>query len=59
MRGVRYFTPNIKMHPAFGETLIAADTAGVKVVAVDCGVVPEGLEIREFVPVVLNSMEDF
>ncbi len=36
MKDVRYFTPNIKTHPAFGEALVAAAKAGVFVTALDC-----------------------
>ena len=51
MRGIRYFTPNIKTHPAFGEALAAAEAAGVKVTALDCVVTLDGLEIKDFVPI--------
>jgi len=46
MRGVRYFTPNDKTHAAFGEALREAAAAGVKVVALDCIVTPDRLEIN-------------
>ena len=36
MSDVLYFTPNNKMHPAFGEALVAAKQAGVKIFAIDC-----------------------
>ena len=51
MRGVRYFSPNDKTHQAFGEALAAADASGVKVVALDCEVSENSLDIAEFVPV--------
>ena len=54
MRGVRYFSPNTKMHPAFGETLAAAEAAGVKVVALDCEVWPDGFCIGNPVAVKLR-----
>jgi len=53
MRGVGYFTPNIKMHPKFGEALSSAEFAGVKVVALDCEVAANSLEIGSFVQVKL------
>ena len=53
MRGVKYFAPNSKMHPAFAEALVAARAAGVEVFALDCAVTPDSLEIRDYVPVKL------
>jgi len=53
MRGVDYFTPNIKMHPKFGEALSSAESAGVKVIALDCDVKPNSLKIGNFVRVKL------
>jgi sugar fermentation stimulation protein A len=38
MRGVRYFAPNDRTHPAFGDALRAAARAGVRVAALDCRV---------------------
>ncbi len=51
MRGVKYFTPNTRMHAAFAEALAVAASAGVKVVALDCYVQPDSMVIRELVPV--------
>ena len=45
MSDVRYFTPNNKTHPAFGEALIAAEKAGVRVIALDCLVKEDTLKI--------------
>jgi sugar fermentation stimulation protein A len=53
MSNVRYFTPNNKTHPAFGEALVAAEKAGVKIVAVDCVVTKNSLTINSSVPVKL------
>ncbi|MCL2166182.1 MAG: DNA/RNA nuclease SfsA [Clostridiales bacterium] len=58
MRGVRYFTPNRKMHPAFGEALAAAARAGVKVSAWDCDVTKDSLTIRQSVPVRYSAESD-
>ncbi|MBA4701745.1 MAG: DNA/RNA nuclease SfsA [Ruminococcus sp.] len=54
MKGVRYFTPNVDTHPEFGEALKAAKAAGVKVLAYDCRVTPESIELDEPVPAVLG-----
>lgn len=55
MKGARYFTPNVDTHPEFGEALKAAKAAGVKVLAYDCMVTPESIELDAPVPVVLGS----
>ncbi|MGC4018342.1 MAG: A/G-specific adenine glycosylase [Muricomes sp.] len=55
MRDVRYFTPNIETHPEFGEALKAARAAGVKILAYDCRVTPQSIELNEPVPVVLGN----
>ena len=51
MSDVRYFTPNNTIHPAFGEALLAARAAGVRVAALDCVVMEDSLRIGEAVPV--------
>ena len=53
MGNVRYFTPNIVTHPAFGEALTAAAAAGVRALAFDCGVTPSSITIGKPVPVKL------
>lgn len=53
MEQVKDFAPNDDTHPAFGEALRAAAEAGVQVVAVNCRVAPDSLEIIGRVPVVL------
>jgi A/G-specific adenine glycosylase/sugar fermentation stimulation protein len=55
MKDVRYFTPNMDTHPAFGEALKAAQEAGVHVVAYDCQVTSDTVSIAEEVPVVLSD----
>ena len=55
MGGALYFSPNNKTHPAFGETLAAAADSGVSVVALDCAVEPDRMEIRDYVPVLLQK----
>ena len=51
MNGVRYFTPNDKMHAAFGQALREAAAAGVHVAALDCVVEPDRLEIGKEIPI--------
>lgn len=53
MEGMRCFSPNDATHPAFGDALRKAVKAGVHVLAVECHVTPETLEITREVPVVL------
>lgn len=51
MKGVNSFSPNRVTHPAFGDALAAAESAGVKVLAVDCLVTENSMEIDSFIPV--------
>ena len=51
MKDVRYFTPNVKTHAVFGETLVAAERAGVKILAFDCEVTEDSLKIGKPVEV--------
>ena len=53
MEDVTDFAPNDDTHPAFGTALREAAKAGVQVVAVNCHVTPDSLEILGPVPVVL------
>ena len=55
MKGVRYFTPNMDTHPAFCEALKSAKAAGVNILAYDCRVSGDQIEIADPVPVVLES----
>ena len=55
MRGVHYFIPNYATHPGFGEALAAAGESGVRIIALDCIVGPDTLEINDFVPVRLGD----
>ena len=57
MKGVRYFTPNMDTHPAFGEALKQAAANGVHVVAYDCQVSETEIQIADAVPVVLDHPE--
>ncbi len=50
MKGVKSFSPNKKMHPRFAEVLNLAQEAGVKILAKDCIVTPDSIEIDSDVP---------
>ena len=51
MKGVRYFTPNRKTHPAFADALTEAVRNGVEVLAVNCLVREDELRIHQPIPV--------
>ena len=53
MKGVRFFMPNDATDPAFGKALRYAAGQGVKVLAAECRVTPETVEISKPVTVVL------
>ena len=53
MEDVTDFAPNDVTHPAFGAALREAAAAGVEVVAFNCWVTPDSLEIIGRIPVVL------
>ena len=55
MERARYFTPNERTHPAFAVALREAAEAGVQVHAYTCRVTPDGMEMAEPVPVVLEE----
>ena len=55
MKDVKYFTPNMATHAAFGEALKEASEAGVKVLAYDCEVTKESIEIGKQVDVYLGD----
>lgn len=57
MKGVKYFVPNWDTHAAFGEALVKARKAGVEILAVDCDVTHDSLEIADMVPVYLEERE--
>lgn len=45
MKGVTLFCPNDEMHAAFGEALRSAKECGVNILAMDCIVTPESIEL--------------
>ena len=53
MENVRFFAPNDKTHPAFGEALREAEKKGVQIVAADCLVAPDEVRLHNRVPVKL------
>ena len=57
MKDVRYFTPNMDTHPAFGEALREAAFAGVHVIAYDCRVDCDHITLADEVKVVLEEPE--
>ncbi len=59
MQNVKYFVPNKVMQPAFADALIRAKKAGVNILAYDCIVEPDGMEIRNEVEVRLGEDEIF
>ncbi len=54
MKEISLFTPNYKTHPEFGEALCEAERAGVEIIAVDCNVTAESIEIDSEVKVRLK-----
>ena len=57
MKGVKYFTPNRDTHPEFAEALCKAAEAGVEILAYDCRVTGDSLNLNRPVPVVLHPEE--
>lgn len=57
MAEARYFAPNDRTHPAFGAALRRAAAEGVRVLAWDCRVAPDALELARQVPVRLEMNE--
>lgn len=57
MKGIAFFSPNVETHPAFAEVLEKAKAAGVKILAYDCGVTPDSMEIGSPVAVRMPKEE--
>lgn len=53
MKDVKYISPNDTTHPEFGQALRKAADAGVRILAYDCRVTPESLEIADKIEVKL------
>lgn len=56
MKEISLLRPNDETHPEFGQALREAQKAGVKVLAMDCCVTPDGLCIDAPVPVDLSDV---
>ncbi|MCQ2547091.1 MAG: DNA/RNA nuclease SfsA [Clostridia bacterium] len=57
MKEMHLFGPNYETQPEFGETLIKAEKAGVKILACDCKTGPDSLELDEPVAIDLTNIE--
>ncbi len=55
MKGITRFEPNWGTHWAFGENLCLAKEAGVHVLAYDCKVTPESIQLDQEIPVCLAT----
>ena len=53
MKEIKYFTPNEKMHKEFAITLKKAKEEGVNILAYNCHVTPDSLEILNEIPIKL------
>ena len=53
MRGIKYFTPNVKTHLEFAETLKRAQNSGVNILCIDSIVSEDGIEYGSPIDVVL------
>jgi len=54
MKGIHCFKPNITIHPGFGQALTHAAAHGVQILAYDCIVKPDSLQIDKPVTVSLS-----
>ena len=57
MKGIRYMEPNWDTQPAFGEALKRARSVGVRLLAYDCLVREDGLDMDKPLPVYLDSLD--
>ena len=55
MKGVKYFTPNRKTHAAFADALRRAKELGVNILAYDCKVIKDSIELANEVPVIFRN----
>lgn len=55
MKDVKYFAPNMETHPEFGMALRCAKEQGVHILAYDCKVTKDSIEIANEVPVILED----
>ena len=59
MKGIHKMQPNWERHKAFGEALLAAAKAGVRVLAYDCLITEDSIQIDAPVPVDLGEKNEF
>lgn len=57
MKGITCFTPNRKAQPEFADALIRAQQAGVRILAYDCLITLNSMELSDPVPVVLKERQ--
>ena len=57
MKGIDFFAPNVETHPAFAQVLRKAEKAGVEILAYDCRVTEDSMEVADLVPVRLGTEE--
>ena len=53
MKGIKHFEPNDKTHSAFGDVLRNAENKGVRILAYDCNVTKDTIEIDKEIKVLL------
>ena len=53
MKGIKHFEPNDKTHSAFGDALRNAESKGVNILAYDCDVTKDTIEIDKEIKVLL------
>lgn len=58
MKGITSFTPNRETQPKFADALLEAQRAGVRILAYDCLVRENGMELADPVPVVLEPEKE-
>ena len=58
MKEITFFAPNEETQPAFAQALRKAKEAGVEILAYDCSVTPDSMEIGKPVPVRLENGEE-
>lgn len=55
MKDVKYFTPNRKTHAAFADAIKKASEQGVKILAYECQVEKDSIELAKEIPVLLED----
>ena len=51
MKGISEFRPNDDTHKAFGDALRVAERAGVRLLAYDCIVTPDSMDIDKIIKI--------